>query len=278
MAPLLFLLFLAHLGFCSAHRLRADGGQPRLHIFHHSCALKKDEGPCKALHDRFYFDIDTGRCEPFEYGGCQGNANNFETLEACEEMCVVKANKSPCHLEDEPGPCRGLVPRYFFDSKKQECRRFFYGGCFGNANNFKTLKECQNRCQRNDTEEPRRDPKPGDVAKPSGAPLITHERLTETTVHLLPGIQPQVEKDTKFTLPDICLSPVNRGDCAGSERRYVYSQRVKRCQVFRYSGCGGNKNNFTTKKLCMKKCMPGHKMPVQIRIKKKTSNILFRSI
>uniref|UniRef100_A0A671MUK9 BPTI/Kunitz inhibitor domain-containing protein n=1 Tax=Sinocyclocheilus anshuiensis TaxID=1608454 RepID=A0A671MUK9_9TELE len=54
----------------------------------------------------------------------------------------------PCHLEDEPGPCRGLVPRYFFDYKSQECKRFFYGGCFGNGNNFKTIKECHERCLR----------------------------------------------------------------------------------------------------------------------------------
>lgn len=42
------------------------------------------------MKDRFYFDIDTGRCEFFEYGGCQGNANNFETQQECEEMCLVK--------------------------------------------------------------------------------------------------------------------------------------------------------------------------------------------
>lgn len=68
----------------------ADGVRSELHIFHHSCALKKDEGPCKAMKDRFYFDVDTGRCELFEYGGCQGNANNFETLQECDEMCLVK--------------------------------------------------------------------------------------------------------------------------------------------------------------------------------------------
>lgn len=68
----------------------ADGVRSELHIFHHSCALKEDEGPCKAIKDRFYFNIDKGRCESFEYGGCQGNANNFETLEECEQMCVVR--------------------------------------------------------------------------------------------------------------------------------------------------------------------------------------------
>lgn len=67
----------------------ADGAQPELFIFHELCALKKDVGPCKTLKERFYFEIDTGRCESFEFGGCRGNANNFETLEACEGMCLV---------------------------------------------------------------------------------------------------------------------------------------------------------------------------------------------
>uniref|UniRef100_A0A671T6B4 Tissue factor pathway inhibitor n=1 Tax=Sinocyclocheilus anshuiensis TaxID=1608454 RepID=A0A671T6B4_9TELE len=204
-----------------------------LHIFHHSCALKKDEGPCKAIKDRFYFDIDTGRCELFEYGGCQGNANNFETLQVCEEMCLVKG-KSPCHLEDEPGPCRGLVPRYYFDYKSQECKRFFYGGCFGNANNFKTIKES--------------------LTVPCRPHLITH-----------------------FNPPEFCLSPVDRGDCDGSVRRYIYNPRTERCQMFRYSGCGGNKNNFVHKRHCMKMCMKGVRRK-QIRIKTKNSNILFRSV
>ncbi|KAG7278537.1 hypothetical protein CRUP_009801, partial [Coryphaenoides rupestris] len=103
-------------------------------VFVELCVKKEEPGPCKALRERFFFDIDVGHCRPFEYGGCGGNANNFHTLEDCRETCVVSADKSPCHLEEAPGPCRGLVTRYFFDSASQECRQFFYGGCFGNAN------------------------------------------------------------------------------------------------------------------------------------------------
>jgi hypothetical protein len=29
----------------------------------------------------------TGECEAFSYGGCEGNANNFETKAACEQAC-----------------------------------------------------------------------------------------------------------------------------------------------------------------------------------------------
>jgi hypothetical protein len=51
------------------------------------CALPAEPGPCKALMPRFFHNAATGKCEPFNYGGCQGNANNFETLAACEQAC-----------------------------------------------------------------------------------------------------------------------------------------------------------------------------------------------
>ncbi|XP_051998838.1 tissue factor pathway inhibitor a isoform X2 [Xyrauchen texanus] len=256
-------LLLPLIGVCFT-KLARDGVRSELLIFHHSCALKKDIGPCKALKDRFYFDIDTGRCEPFEYGGCPGNANNFETLQKCEEMCLVRENKNPCHLEDEPGPCRGLVPRYFFDGKSQECKQFFYGGCFGNANNFKTIKECQDRCLH-------------DVLL-NASHSLQHSVLQPAAPE--EEDKPATEALTKheFTPPDICSSPIDRGDCVGSERRYVFNTRTGRCQMFRYSGCGGNKNNFALKKHCIKMCMKDHNRIKQIRIKTRTSNILFRSV
>ncbi|XP_016375714.1 tissue factor pathway inhibitor-like isoform X1 [Sinocyclocheilus rhinocerous] len=285
MAPLLSwscrpLLLLPLIGICFTKFARADGVRSELHIFHHSCALKKDEGPCKAIKDRFYFDIDTGRCELFEYGGCQGNANNFETLQECEEMCLVKEDKSPCHLEDEPGPCRGLVPRYFFDYKSQECKRFFYGGCFGNGNNFKTIKECHERCLPASNHMEQNAPlKPEEEeAKPKTEPLAKHVEAPLNASHLpLRRMSKPSAQEAEFNPPEFCLSPVDRGNCEGSERRFVYNTRTERCQMFRYSGCGGNKNNFVHKRHCMKMCMKDHRRK-QIRIKTRNSNILFRSV
>lgn len=67
-------------------------------IFNELCALKDERGPCKAIKDRFFFNVDNGRCELFEYGGCGGNANNFETLEECEETCVVSGKSDNSRL------------------------------------------------------------------------------------------------------------------------------------------------------------------------------------
>jgi hypothetical protein len=53
------------------------------------CLQPRDSGPCDAALTRFAFDPETLTCVPFAYGGCAGNANRFETLEACEAACVA---------------------------------------------------------------------------------------------------------------------------------------------------------------------------------------------
>ena len=42
--------------------------------------------------------------------------------------------------------CKGYIPRYHFCKKSGKCEKFIYGGCGGNANNFKTLQQCQQKC------------------------------------------------------------------------------------------------------------------------------------
>ena len=47
------------------------------------CRLREEPGPCRAAFPRFFFDTNTGQCRLFIYGGCQGNKNNFRSLQAC---------------------------------------------------------------------------------------------------------------------------------------------------------------------------------------------------
>ncbi|XP_076120437.1 tissue factor pathway inhibitor a [Alosa pseudoharengus] len=285
----------------------ADDRRPGLHIFHHTCALKKDEGPCKGMIERYYFNIDTGSCESFDYGGCQGNDNNFRTFEDCENMCIVNEEKNPCHLTDEPGPCRGLVPRYFYERQSQKCKRFFYGGCFGNANNFKTMKECEAKCQQRVIQTVTDGPKPTKRSQeiPIPADVVTQPPLEEvhTKAPKLKAVEAhmanvhneshklepvdvapaapvedmhvlQIQEAAALNIPHFCLSPIDRGTCDGTERRYTYNPKRKKCQLFRYSGCGGNKNNFVHKRHCIKMCMKGSSKLGVIRIKKKNSHVL----
>ena len=52
------------------------------------CSLPPDVGPCDGVCPRYFFNTDTGQCEEFIFGCCEGNANNFPTLEACETACL----------------------------------------------------------------------------------------------------------------------------------------------------------------------------------------------
>jgi len=51
------------------------------------CQLPLDPGWCKAYFPSWGFNVRTGRCEQFIYGGCGGNANRFKTQAECERIC-----------------------------------------------------------------------------------------------------------------------------------------------------------------------------------------------
>ncbi|XP_054643767.1 tissue factor pathway inhibitor a [Dunckerocampus dactyliophorus] len=235
---------------------REEGALPELFIFKELCALKQDPGPCRAIREKYFFNIDTGQCELFEYGGCGGNANNFESLEMCEETCIVSDDKDPCHLPEAPGPCRGLVTRYFFDSNSQQCKRFFYGGCFGNANNFRSMAECHAKCQNQEKVEVPLQTSSRDISDVQPTTLTDEPTANNAVVHMNDTDQ-DPSPDSK--LPGLCFSPVDRGTCFSQERRFAYNPKTKRCHVFPFSGCGGNDNNFKHRRQCVKTCVKSRK-------------------
>ncbi|CAO1409494.1 unnamed protein product [Diamesa tonsa] len=44
---------------------------------------------------RFYYNVKTGACEEFEYHGCGGNKNNFETPWDCDTVCISLGSARP---------------------------------------------------------------------------------------------------------------------------------------------------------------------------------------
>lgn len=76
------------LGYSASPLIITGAALPPLKLVHSFCAMKADDGPCKAIHIRYFFNIKSRKCEVFEYGGCHGNENNFLTLEECQKKCV----------------------------------------------------------------------------------------------------------------------------------------------------------------------------------------------
>ena len=105
------------------------------------CASKPVTGPCKAHIQRYYFDKEKHICKKFIYGGCGGNSNNYKTKHECFDTC------GDCDSEPDTGPCKAIIPRFYFDQDHNTCKRFDYGGCEGNNNNFHTKKACSKACK-----------------------------------------------------------------------------------------------------------------------------------
>lgn len=51
-----------------------------------------------------------------------------------------------CWANAETGPCRALLPRWYFDREEGRCAQFIYGGCGGNRNNFESEEYCLSVC------------------------------------------------------------------------------------------------------------------------------------
>nr|VZI35225.1 unnamed protein product [Spirometra erinaceieuropaei] len=83
------------------------------------------------------------------------NAGGSNTL-AAEEMITTSIHKKNvnslqrdaqsrvhiCNIPIKKGRCRASLERYGYNNETGECRKFIYGGCDGNENNFHSKKEC----------------------------------------------------------------------------------------------------------------------------------------
>ncbi|KAG6445185.1 hypothetical protein O3G_MSEX003790 [Manduca sexta] len=60
--------------------------------------------------------------------------------------CLISDSQDICDLKLYIGPCKANTIRYGFDNDLKQCRKFIYGGCQGNENNFETKEECEDAC------------------------------------------------------------------------------------------------------------------------------------
>lgn len=170
------LALLASLLLCGAQA--ADGEQD----IHESCLISKKVGRCRASIPRWWYNVTEGSCQQFVYGGCNGNGNNYLTKEDCLTKCAGVSEKATeelatsrngaaasvpsaprrqnsddlasdifkyeesCVPKAATGPCRAAFPRWYFDTEKNSCDKFIYGGCQGNKNRYLSKEECMRQC------------------------------------------------------------------------------------------------------------------------------------
>ncbi|KAM4669329.1 tissue factor pathway inhibitor isoform 5-T6 [Amazona ochrocephala] len=227
-----------------------DAALPPLKLGHSVCAMKADEGPCKAIHMRYYFNLQSRECEIFEYGGCHGNENNFLTLEECQKKCVVTEL---------------LQKRMLTKIKKANLLPIVPTEEHRNTVNNSSLVEEPNQF-------------PGIFV--NLLPTAPNEKS-----NTLNSSSPK-EKRNQFPIffepppiPSLCMTPMDRGLCRAKELRFFYNFSTGRCHTFSYSGCGGNENNFTSRKSCLRICKKGfnkkkgERRLIKIRKKRKKESV-----
>ncbi|XP_057685045.1 kunitz-type protease inhibitor 2-like [Corythoichthys intestinalis] len=151
-----------------------------------------------------------------------------------------------CSLPKEVGPCRASFPRFYYNSSNQACLEFVYGGCQGNGNNFVSLAKCESTC--------------GQVsgsATPTPSPALAES--FEMQQHSQPRksnygdiIEDKVVSAQEYA--ERCEAAPMVGPCKAAFRSWYYDSDERRCKMFIYGGCRGNKNNYNSQESCLQAC------------------------
>ncbi|EPY73082.1 hypothetical protein CB1_043681001 [Camelus ferus] len=189
---------------------------------------------------------------------------------ACEKKCM-DPYAEPCMLPLSQGNCKNSAERYYFDVEHQVCMSFTYGGCLGNANNFRWKEDCERACSL--------------TVKEGQCPLFPFTTRKECSASCKSDIDcPENEKCCESTCgfvcakawKDICSMPTEPGPCMAFLHRWWYNKTSNTCSIFIYGGCKGNNNNFQSQAICENFCPP-KKMVTSLTDQVQTEPTLTRS-
>ncbi|RWS27622.1 papilin-like protein, partial [Leptotrombidium deliense] len=236
-----------------------------------ACALPKERGSCRNYVVKWYFDMQYGGCTRFWYGGCDGNANRFQSQDECERICVSPQGTQACLLPKVRGPCEGNTPAWYFDSQAKQCMQFYYGGCLGNKNRFDTREACDAMCMNQDTLDTCDLPEDHGPCRGNHKRFFYDKRERRCKEFIYGGCrgnknnfkteQECAETCTSAAPTSACNLPKAEGRCLGNYPRWYYNSQTGACQEFIYTGCDGNNNRFVDKAGCEAACGTSRPQP-----------------
>ncbi|CAD5222673.1 unnamed protein product [Bursaphelenchus okinawaensis] len=254
-------------------------------------------GSCSNRLPAYYYNQEARRCEPFMYSGCDGNGNRFLTLQQCKKSCdrfhSVKSEETACFHPLNAGygrhnkTCiRKAGFRFYYNPQYQRCGRFWYFGCGGNENRFKTYEKCENTCSVNSLISADNKPisacfEPIEVGNcPDSSDVFKIKKFA-----YVPDKGTCVQfnyascngNDNNFDTQEECVAHCNAvqpakspqcqyqpdwGPCNMLRQQWFYNVTSGTCAQFLWGGCGGNTNRFETFEECQRVCeIPGGAPP-----------------
>nr|CDJ84543.1 Thyroglobulin type-1 and Proteinase inhibitor I2 domain containing protein [Haemonchus contortus] len=215
------------------------------------CSLPKERGPCDNYELRFYYNAELKECKYFFWGGCQGNKNNFEKVEDCEATCGIAKAKDSIPTTPAPSTQSQRLP-----FRTTQGIRITPGNFSKNEDG--SIVESSTTV----TSPPVAATAPGRVFTPEPKSafesLVTSENIKSdptipATVHVAPTRAPPIPQMALLEV-NRCLHPKDPGTCRGQFIRWYWDNDRKTCDVFTYTGCQGNGNNYASREECLAIC------------------------
>ncbi|KAM7402858.1 hypothetical protein PAMA_003669 [Pampus argenteus] len=184
----------------------------------HHCMVPMKVGPCRGAFPRWHYNGASEECEPFMFGGCRENLNNYLTKDECTNAC---------YSTEKTGTGRGLPVPAPGETCGTPCTTEQFtcanGCCLDQGLECDSVPQCSDKSDEQECE-----------ALNRKFEILRQIPVDERKVH--------------------CTELPNTGNCRDSLTKWYYNPVKKDCFRFNYGGCRGNENRFDSKESCLTVC------------------------